>query len=62
MSSPIFPATFASINGEVQYEPCDFAAVVIGALAGAFDAFSAILPKLPANYPLPILVVVHLLA
>jgi two-component system, chemotaxis family, protein-glutamate methylesterase/glutaminase len=37
-----------------------FAAVVIGASAGAFDALSAVLPKLPANYPLPILVVVHL--
>lgn len=34
-------------------------AVVIGASAGAVQALSAILPRLPADYPLPILVVVH---
>ena len=34
-------------------------AVVIGASAGALDALSAILPKLSANFALPILVVVH---
>jgi two-component system chemotaxis response regulator CheB len=34
-------------------------AVVIGASAGAVQALSAILPCLPADYPLPILVVVH---
>lgn len=33
--------------------------VVIGASAGAVDALSAILPNLPADYPLPVLVVVH---
>jgi len=35
-------------------------AVVIGASAGAFEALSAILPALPAAYPLPVVVVVHL--
>ena len=35
-------------------------AVVIGGSAGAFEALSAILPALPANYALPLLIVVHL--
>lgn len=35
-------------------------AVVIGASAGALEALSAILPGLPASFPLPILVVVHI--
>lgn len=34
-------------------------AVVIGASAGAVQALSAILPRLPANYPVPVLIVVH---
>ena len=34
-------------------------AVVIGASAGAVQALSRILPALPADYPLPVLVVVH---
>lgn len=34
-------------------------AVVIGASAGALDALSAILPALPADFRMPILVVVH---
>ncbi|WP_274630983.1 chemotaxis protein CheB [Arvimicrobium flavum] len=34
-------------------------AVVIGASAGALDALSIILPALPADFRLPILVVVH---
>jgi two-component system chemotaxis response regulator CheB len=38
------------------------AAVVIGASAGAFEALSVLLPALPANYPLPVLVVVHVRA
>lgn len=37
-----------------------YSAVVIGASAGALDALSAILPALPKDYPLPILIVVHL--
>lgn len=37
-------------------------AVVIGASAGAVEALSAVLPVLPADYPLPILIVVHLMA
>jgi len=36
------------------------AAVVIGASVGAIGALSAILPQLPADYPLPVIVVVHL--
>jgi two-component system chemotaxis response regulator CheB len=35
-------------------------AVVVGASAGAFDALSVVLPALPPDYPLPVLVVVHL--
>lgn len=35
------------------------AAVVIGASAGALEALTRILPSLPAGYPLPIMVVVH---
>ncbi|MFO0957667.1 MAG: chemotaxis protein CheB [Isosphaeraceae bacterium] len=35
-------------------------AVAIGASAGAFEALSAILPSLPADYPLPVFVVVHI--
>ncbi|ODP36522.1 chemotaxis protein CheB [Sphingomonas turrisvirgatae] len=34
-------------------------AVVIGASAGAVQALSEILPRLPADYPLPVLIVVH---
>ena len=35
-------------------------AIVIGASAGALEALSLILPQLPKNFPLPIMVVVHL--
>lgn len=35
-------------------------AVVIGASAGGFEALGALLPGLPADYPLPIAVVLHL--
>ncbi|MDB5439342.1 MAG: two-component system, chemotaxis family, response regulator CheB, partial [Caulobacteraceae bacterium] len=34
-------------------------AVVIGASAGAVQALLHILPKLPADFPLPVLAVVH---
>ncbi len=34
-------------------------AIVIGASAGAVQALSLILPRLPVGYPLPVLVVVH---
>jgi two-component system, chemotaxis family, protein-glutamate methylesterase/glutaminase len=34
-------------------------AIVIGASAGAVQALSTLLPALPANYPFPLLVVVH---
>lgn len=37
-----------------------YEAIVIGASAGSMDALSHILPALPVNYPVPILVVVHL--
>lgn len=36
------------------------AAIVIGASAGGVQALSAILGALPANYPLPVLVVIHI--
>lgn len=35
-------------------------AVVIGASAGALEALSAFLPTLPKDYPLPVMIVVHL--
>lgn len=35
-------------------------AIVIGASAGALEALSIILPALPASYPLPIMIVVHI--
>ncbi len=35
-------------------------AIVIGASAGAVQALSILLPALPAGYPLPVLVVVHI--
>jgi two-component system chemotaxis response regulator CheB len=34
-------------------------AIVIGASAGALEALSVILPSLPADYRLPVVVVVH---
>ncbi|MFZ0267629.1 chemotaxis protein CheB [Caulobacter sp.] len=40
-------------------EPAPIKAVVIGASAGAVQALQAVLPTLPANYALPVLVVVH---
>ena len=35
-------------------------AIVIGASAGAIQALSRILPALPANYPIPVLIIVHI--
>lgn len=35
-------------------------AIVVGASAGALDALSGILPALPRDYPLPVMIVVHL--
>jgi two-component system, chemotaxis family, protein-glutamate methylesterase/glutaminase len=40
-------------------EPASIKAVVIGASAGAVQALQVVLPALPANYALPVLVVVH---
>lgn len=40
--------------------PVEIRAVVIGASAGAVDTLLGILPELPENYPLPLLIVVHL--
>lgn len=34
-------------------------AIVIGASAGAVQALSQILPRLPVSYPLPVIIVVH---
>lgn len=39
---------------------CSGRAVVIGASSGALEALSVILPELPENYAVPILIVVHL--
>lgn len=38
----------------------DTKAIVIGASAGALEALSVILPNLPADYPVPVFVVVHI--
>jgi len=35
-------------------------AIVLGASAGALEALSAVLPKLPSNFPLACMIVVHL--
>jgi two-component system chemotaxis response regulator CheB len=35
-------------------------AIVVGASAGAVEALSRLLPALPADYPLPLLIVVHI--
>ncbi len=40
--------------------PSPPAAVVIGASAGAIEALGVILPALPAGFPRPVLIVVHL--
>lgn len=37
-----------------------YEAIVVGASAGAVEALSTILPGLPADYPLPIIIVVHI--
>lgn len=37
-----------------------FQAIVIGASAGALDALSTVLSKLPHGFPLPLLIVIHL--
>jgi len=51
-----------SISAHSQPSPRESAAqaVVIGVSAGGLKALSAILPGLPANYPLPIMIVIHL--
>ena len=44
----------------VKVSPTTAEAVVIGVSAGGLKALSAILPSLPSDYPLPVLVVIHL--
>lgn len=46
---------------EMNEEPvaADPAAVVIGASVGAIGALNLLLPELPADFPLPVLIVVH---
>lgn len=46
-----------SLGGARQFHRPE--AVVIGASSGAVEALSAVLPKLPAEFPLPIMIVVH---
>lgn len=53
MSPQPIPEKNAGCDGDRQ-------AIVIGASAGALEALSTILPRLPAAYPLPVMVVVHL--
>lgn len=38
----------------------DYSAVVIGVSAGGMNALGAILPRLPADFPLPIVIVQHI--
>lgn len=42
--------------------PTSAAAVVIGASVGAIETLSVILPALPEDFPLPVLIVVHVAA
>ena len=44
----------------VKVKPAMAEAVVIGVSAGGLKALSAILPSLPGDYPLPVMVVIHL--
>jgi two-component system chemotaxis response regulator CheB len=44
----------------VQPEPAPVRAVVIGVSAGGIKALGVILPALPADFPVPVLVVIHL--
>jgi len=46
------------MNTEMSHS---LAAIVIGGSAGALDALGMILPELPAGFPLPIVVALHLL-
>jgi two-component system chemotaxis response regulator CheB len=45
---------------ELKKEPAKIEAMVIGVSAGAMEALTKLLLPLPENYPLPIIVVVHL--
>jgi two-component system chemotaxis response regulator CheB len=38
----------------------NYSAVVIGVSAGGMNALGAILPRLPANFPLPVIIVQHI--
>ncbi|HEX4142081.1 MAG TPA: chemotaxis protein CheB [Pirellulales bacterium] len=49
-----------STTSRVQAAPHRAEAIVIGVSAGALDALSTLLPVLPRDFPLPVLVVVHL--
>ncbi len=56
----ISPEPINPTNQEVVPQELSFpAAVVIGASAGAIEALLNILPQLPANYPIPVIIVVH---
>jgi len=41
---------------------CRYRAVVVGVSAGGLDALGTLLPSLPQTFPLPVLIVQHLLA
>lgn len=49
-----------SVSRDIPVHSSGARAVVIGASAGAVEALLRILPELPENYPLPLLIVVHL--
>lgn len=51
-----------SNHPDLPRRPAPFRAVVIGVSAGGLDALSTLLPALPKDFPLPILVVQHRLA
>jgi two-component system chemotaxis response regulator CheB len=52
--------TRARVTDEPKFDPSRFQAIVIGASAGAIEALSQILPALPQDFPLPVVIVVHL--
>ena len=54
------PSCSPDIADRVSDPPADGRLVVIGASAGGLDAMSALLARLPANYPIPIVYVTHL--
>lgn len=61
LESPPFSALTPTFKTSAMFDRRpSIAAVVIGASAGALEALSRVLPSLPENYPIPLIVVVHI--